>query len=139
MSRTVPRNDIYSRVNALERQVSSLASALAGNAWIGVAATVGYATHWSDFGSGWPGVAYRRVGDIVYLRGLAGQSGGTVGSAVFTLPAGYRPPAGNGVDLIAISAGGVGNVDITTAGVVSLSAGTANNFLSFDGLSFSIT
>lgn len=54
-----------------------------GGAWTTVAAyTNGYTGN----------VEYRKIGDIVYLRGIA--NGGTIGLVAFTLPTGFRPPAG---------------------------------------------
>lgn len=45
--------------------------------------------------SGWQYVQFRKIGDIVYLRGLAARVLGSVtsGDLVFTLPAGFCPPA----------------------------------------------
>lgn len=47
---------------------------------------------WGNFGSPWQTAQYRRDHDgRVWLRGVI--SGGTVGSAAFRLPEGFRPPA----------------------------------------------
>lgn len=46
---------------------------------------------WSNYGSGYQTVQYRKWGDSVQIRGTA--TGGTLGVAMFTLPEGYRPPA----------------------------------------------
>ena len=46
---------------------------------------------WTNFGGGYQTCQYRKVGDIVYLRGLMTHATGN--SVAFTLPAGFRPPA----------------------------------------------
>ena len=59
----------------------------------------GTPTPWANvtFQNGWTNQAapyqtcqYRKVGDIVYLRGM--MINGTAGTVAFTLPAGFRPP-----------------------------------------------
>lgn len=52
---------------------------------------VTFTNSWVNFGGVYNTCQYRKVGDIVYLRGL--MSSGTIGLASFTLPAGFRPPA----------------------------------------------
>ena len=46
-------------------------------------------TGWSNYGFGWAPAAYRRVGDIVQIRGLIGS--GNVGNVIAVMPVGYRP------------------------------------------------
>ena len=48
---------------------------------------------------------YRKIGDIVYVRGQI--SGGATSSSAFTLPAGFRPPLTLDLPLIAFSGGPV--------------------------------
>ncbi len=62
---------------------------------------------------------YRKVGDVVSLRGAV--SGGT--GTIFTLPVGFRPPADLRFGTSANAA--FGTVTITTAGVVALASGSA--------------
>lgn len=99
---------------------------------------------WTDvtsFTGGWVnyGGAYGDAGycvDLfgwVHLRGLI--KSGTVTSAAFTLPAGYRPDAR--VVLSAVSNGAFGQVDVTTAGDVIPMVGSSTSF-SLDGVSFRI-
>jgi hypothetical protein len=54
-----------------------------GAVWINAAQING----WNS--TGLPTLQYRKLGDIVYLRG--GIKGGTNGTVVFNLPVGYRP------------------------------------------------
>ena len=44
---------------------------------------------WTAWGNGYPSAAYRREGKKIYLRGVV--KSGTIGSAIFTLPEGFRP------------------------------------------------
>jgi len=62
-------------------------------AWVDVVPwnAVTFQNSWVNFGSGYQDAQYRKVGDIVYIRGWV--KGGAAGVAMFTLPAGYRPPA----------------------------------------------
>jgi hypothetical protein len=49
-----------------------------------------YQNSWVDYGGGYIGAQYRKVGDEVQLRGLV--KNGTTPNAIFTLPAGFWPP-----------------------------------------------
>ena len=82
----------------------------------------------------WNTAAYRKVGDIVYLKGLVKD--GTVDSTIFTMPEGYRPPKShlfNGTS----SNGTYTRIDVDTDGHVEMRSG-ANGWCSLDGLSFSV-
>lgn len=78
---------------------------------------------------------------VVYLRGNV--SGGTYGTTIFTLPAGFRPTA---FRAFAVAQGcalyePVGTLNITSAGVVSAPVVTSvqsgvSSYLSLDGVSF---
>jgi hypothetical protein len=54
--------------------------------WIAVSGGIGFKNGWS---AGSTAPAYRKIGNHVYLRGEV--TGGTAGTAAFTLPAGYAP------------------------------------------------
>jgi hypothetical protein len=56
-------------------------------AWVAPALLNG----WTQQGGGYTKIGYRKIGDIVYLRGNV-ASGGTTGSPVFILPVEFRPP-----------------------------------------------
>ncbi|MBK8467762.1 MAG: hypothetical protein IPL32_18275 [Chloracidobacterium sp.] len=80
-----------------------------------------FGSGWANYGGGWQGGQYRKIGDMVYLRGLVARTSG-VGTIIATLPAGHYPPVQmlnqvNGTDAHA-------RVDITTSGVMTLAAGT---------------
>lgn len=96
---------------------------------------------WTNFGSGFQVVGFRKVGDIVYLRGLIKAPNATLTQTAFTLPAGYWPPV-NAV-YIGIADGSTGNarIDIGPAGAVVMQSGWSgtNGFVSFEGIQFSVT
>lgn len=80
------------------------------------------------------GTQYRKIGDIVYLRG--NMANGALGSDAFTLPVGFRPPGR--LFIAAIVAGGVlGYVVIDGSGAV-VPNGSSNLQISTDA-QFSIT
>ena len=94
---------------------------------------------WVAFGGAYATPGYRKDHQgKVYLRGLA--KNGTVsaypGTAIFTLPSGYRPPHRKVLNVS--SNGAWGRIDVAANGVVSLINGT-NAWVSFDGLSFTTT
>lgn len=105
-----------------------------------------YTNSWADYSATYAGAEYRRLGDMIQLRGLVG--GGTLGSAMFTLPVGFRPPYPMIFD-VACKTGTVyvnSRLSITTAGAVTVSNieydggdGTHYFWVSLDGIEFSIT
>ena len=56
------------------------------------AASLTFNTGWGNFGGSTGSVQYRKVGDLVFLRGLAARTSGSA-TVIATLPVGYRPPA----------------------------------------------
>lgn len=46
---------------------------------------------WVPFGGAYRGPAYRRLGGVVYIKGLIKSGTAAPGTAIFTLPAGFRP------------------------------------------------
>lgn len=107
--------------------------ATAAQAWLSVADTVGYASGWSDFGTGFSVGSYRMIGDMVQIRGEV--AGGT--STIFTLPEDYWPKASQD----GFPANGDNNfasIAIDAIGNVSLNAGTAG-FLNIPTIQFSVS
>lgn len=96
------------------------------------------------FTNGWLswGAPYYPVGywldpaGFVHLRDTL--KSGTVGSAAFTLPPGYRPASAIG-PLIVFSNGAAGRVDIGTDGTVTPSSPSSNVNVVLDGISFRLT
>lgn len=87
---------------------------------------------WVNYGSGYNTAAYMKDSlGFVHLKGLI--KSGTMTATAFTLPAGYRPIAT--YDIVVLSNGTVGGVEITTAGLVVPAAGS-NVYFSIDNISF---
>ena len=105
--------------------------------WIAIS---GYTNSWvSNGGPGTGGTvaAYRRIGNVVRLAGTV--KSGTTGNAVFTLPSGYRPPATvYGTGVLTVTALGVVQWLISTAGVVTPSYGGGGSVPSLDGVIFTV-
>lgn len=97
---------ITDQVNANTTDIANLKP----TAWTNVT----FLNGWLNYGSPYQVVQYRRVGDIVSLRGIA--KGGAAFVPIFTLPVGFRPP---GQIQFAVDAGNAhGNVEIRTNGDV---------------------
>lgn len=98
--------------------------------------TASFNTGWTNFGTGWATVSFRRIGNQVFLRGLAKRVSGTT-ATIFTLPVGYRP-AGN--EIFAVISGGnvLARIDVRTTGAVNQDTGTAS-YCSLSGISFFVT
>lgn len=80
---------------------------------------------WGNFGQGYSTVAFRRLPTgLVVVRGLA--AGGAANSAIFTLPAGYRPLAGLLFPTSAAAANA--RVDVDASGAVRHVAGGISDF-----------
>lgn len=81
-----------------------------------------YGSGWGDYNAAsWQRGQYRKIGDLVQLRGLVARLSG-VGTTIATLPGGHAPPVQilnqvNGTDAHA-------RVDITAGGSLVLAAGT---------------
>ncbi len=87
---------------------------------------------WVAFGgTGNPPGYFKDAHGVVHLRGLV--KSGTVGAAIFTLPAGYRPA--NQELFACVSNDAFGRLDVTSAGNVTLAVGS-NVFASLDGVIF---
>lgn len=97
---------------------------------------------WANFGAPFQTAQYRKIGDMVQLRGLI--AGGTLGTNAFVLPSGFRPNAELIFASIQSSTANVGRVRIlSTGGVVPSTStdtpGATNAFCSFDTVQFSVT
>lgn len=101
-----------------------------GSTWTGLS----YFSGWTDFGGAYTSGGYKKVGDIVFLRGLVARASGVL-MTIATLPSGYRPAAKE--IFSAPSASGYGQVTIDSAGVITLDVGTPGSSVSLSGISFS--
>jgi hypothetical protein len=73
---------------------------------------------------------------IVHIRGMVVPNGATVGSPIFVLPVGYRPPQQE------IQAGSASNVyadvRVQPSGTVTVDSPTGFSWLSLDGITFRV-
>jgi hypothetical protein len=90
---------------------------------------------WSHYGNGYHAVGYRKVGDVVEMRGVA--AGGTIGApspSMLLMPTGFRPVAS--LMFAAIAGNALGRINVNPDGNCYCEIGT-NTFVSFDTVSFS--
>ena len=104
------------------------------SAWTAPALTNG----WLDCLAGVVPTAYRKVGDVVQLRGAV--KSGTVAQPAFTLPVGFRPA---GIHIFyAVAQPGGARIDVGADGTVTvrsyISSGT-NALVSLSGIRYSTT
>jgi archaellum component FlaF (FlaF/FlaG flagellin family) len=89
---------------------------------------------WTNFGSGFHNAQFRRMGDVVELRGLV--RGGAQGSTIFNLPVGFRPLSRVLVPTVT-SPDAIGRIDIDAGGNV-IAVKSDPNWLGLDSVRFSI-
>jgi hypothetical protein len=100
---------------------------------IGSTGSPAFANSWVNYGSPYSNAAYVMHPDgWVDLLGVIKT--GTVGSAAFTLPPGFRPSSLK--SLITLSNGTTGRVDIGSDGIVTPLAPSSNLSVVLDGLRF---
>lgn len=101
-----------------------------GEAWT----AVNFNTGWVDYGGGYDEVKYKKVGDLIFLRGLCKRTSGS-STLVTTLPVGYRPTT---PQIFAIASNSAyGQVDIYGNGEVHASIASHSVWVSLAGLVFS--
>jgi len=96
--------------------------------------TATMANGWVPFQAGYGDPQYRKIGDIVYLRGTVAL--GTIGQSAFTLPDGYRPPAT--LLLSTVSSDLFGQMRVFLDGQVIPQTGS-NIWFSLNNVQFSVT
>jgi hypothetical protein len=102
---------------------------------IAVTGEAPFTNGWANFGSGYePASYYKDTAGRVYLQGMI--TGGTIGLAAFTLPAGCRPSGQIVFDAQANSA--LGRVDVFPNGAVVVQTPSSNVGVSLSGLSFRV-
>jgi hypothetical protein len=101
-----------------------------GEAWTAVT----YNTGWVDFDAAWTGAQYKKVGDLVFVRGMVKRTSG-VATVMFTLPAGYRPT--KNIMFAQLSNSAVARVDIYPDGTVNMLVGSATDWVNLNGIVFS--
>lgn len=127
-------------LQVLHDRISSLETATSDSGWIDVT----FENSWYDYAGSWDDVQYRKIGDVVHLKGLARKdSAFTSPDTIFTLPEGFRPEGNNIHAVRAYVSGGPGasaeRLTILNDGTVRADfAGnsTAGNWASLAGVSF---
>jgi hypothetical protein len=93
----------------------------ATNPWIAVGSggtAPAFGVGFGNYGNGFAPVGFRKVGNLVYVRGLIANVSATAQNATFfTLPAGYRPLAT--VVFPGFSSAGILRVDVAPNGIIS--------------------
>ena len=90
---------------------------------------------WVDYGSGYESASYwKDKCDVVHLSGLVKSGTTTDGTAIFTLPEGYRPRASE--KFITVSLNAICVIDIYSSGNVTIRTGADSGWLSLSGISF---
>lgn len=125
--------DVPRDVKALADKVDAV---VATPTWhlVGAAGEPGFQNGWVNAGGVWGPAAFCKYADgVVRIRGAIKT--GTIGTAAFTLPAGYRPPAA--MDLPVVTSGGLhGRVEIENTGNVLIPTPSNNALVGLDGITF---
>lgn len=87
-----------------------------GSGWTALS----YYSGWTHYDSGWTGGHYKKVGDLVFIRGLVKRVSGSL-TIIAQLPVGFRP-AGSCM-ITGMTDTGVGRIDISTDGNITLISG----------------
>ena len=90
---------------------------------------------WVNYGAPNQVAGYRKVGDLVFLRGTVKSGTVGTGTPVFTLPAGYRPPVQYARAVPSNNA--LGRVDVYVNGNVVVNFGS-NLWVALDGYVVSV-
>lgn len=87
---------------------------------VGTGSEPAFVNSWANKGGTYETMAFRKVGDLVYLKGSVAS--GNLNTTVFTLPAGYRPAKDRRKGISGYDAGTYYQLQlyITTGGVVSI-------------------
>lgn len=100
---------------------------------VGAVGEPAFANSWANLGGAYQTAGfYKDVTGRVHLRGVV--TGGTVNTAMFVVPAGYRP-ALNLIMAVRDGAGALQRFNVQTNGNVSMEAGN-NAFVGIDGISW---
>lgn len=94
-----------------------------------------FTNSWVNYGGTYPPAAYRKINDLVYLRGLI--KSGTISTSAFTLPVGYRPLWDH--HFTALSNSLLAGVRVYQNGNVSPGDPGSNLWVALDGIVFGVT
>lgn len=117
--------DLKARLAALESRQTRLRT----TAWVAPTLLNG----WSNLGGLTAPAGYRIVGGVVWLRGVVTGGTTTVGTTIFTLPAGFR--ASHRLIFPVVSNNAFGRASVDPDGTVQFFIGS-NVWFSLDGIAF---
>lgn len=120
--------------NAITKLSQAREGTLTETQWINVLGGVGFQNGWANFAGPWP-ASFRKVNNIVYLRGVIG--GGAFAVPAFALPVEFRPPIGRSYLFSANSVYTPGTIQVDPTGAVTPNGGN-NVFITLDGMYFFI-
>ena len=92
---------------------------------------------WSNYGSGYQTAQYRKVGDIIQLRGLV-VCGGSFTTNIAQMPSSLFYPASGRLIFYCWTSGSTYRIDVTNAGVIACGGWTptSGTIVSLDGIIF---
>lgn len=120
---------------ARKLDVKSTATFAAAGKWhvVGNTGEPALQNSWAHYGSPYAKAAYLKdVSGFVRFTGIVAS--GTIGSAAFTLPPGFRPATDE--IFVAISNNAVGRLDVNTDGTVVPQSPSTNTWVSLSGVQF---
>lgn len=94
-------------VFTLQDEIDAIEADILDTGWVAPTLT----NSWVNYGGGFEAAGYKKVGTQVFIRGLVKD--GAVGTAIFTLPVGFRPTTG------ICGYAGVGASMVLTAGTLA--------------------
>lgn len=114
---------------------NSVADAINPTAWTAPS----FLNSWVNFGGVYQVAQYRKINDMVYVRGLV--KSGTITADMFVLPVGFRPPAGLILPTVAGngSLNDVGYLEIATTGGIKYFGTTGYTAYVSLAVAFSVT
>jgi len=101
-----------------------------GGAWTALS----YNSGWADLGGGYQAGKYKKVGDLVVVRGFVVRYSGS-SDQIATLPSGYRPSAPE--RWATTSLGAFAAIQIDTDGAMTVIGGTPGSNVTLSGIMFS--
>lgn len=102
-----------------------------GGSWTNLS----FLSGWGNLGGGWQTGQYKKIGDIVMLRGFVVRTSGS-SAYIATLPSGFRPPAPDRW-AVTTDAGAHANVQIDSNGDMSVVVGSPTDYITLSGIIFS--
>lgn len=130
-----PTDRFADTIKSLQEQVAELQRAASNvTPWrrVGASGQPAFTNSWVNFdpsATTFERAAFRKIGDIVYIRGLVAS--GSLANAVFVLPTDCRPPKTLVFQSICSSVATVARLDIDAVGNVLAQSG-ANGFFSIN-------